>query len=93
MKNDTKDFIINCLFIGIALICFYMLCSSASKWSDANHKKYIETTKYEITVVDKYDTIDSTVHIIGGRASEKEYDEVIMEDKTFTLPLNEVIFK
>ena len=71
MKN--KDFIINCLFIGIALICFYMLCSSASKWSVANHKKYLETTKYEITVVDKYETIGSTFHIIGGRASEKEY--------------------
>ena len=68
-----KNFIINCLFIGITLICFYMLCSSASKWSDANHKKYIETTKYEITVVDKYETIGSTFHIIGGRASEKEY--------------------
>ena len=73
MKNDTKNFIINCLFIGIALICFYMLCYSASKWSDANYKKYIETTKYEITVVDKYETIGSTFHIIGGRASEKEY--------------------
>ena len=73
MKSDIKDFIINCLFIGIALICFYMLCSSASKWSDANHQKYIETTKYEITVIDKYETIGSTFHVIGGRASEKEY--------------------
>ena len=73
MKSDIIDVIKIFLFIVTVLICSYMLVSFLTKCSDVNHKKYLETTKYEITVVDKYETIGSTFHVVGGRASEKEY--------------------
>lgn len=62
--EDLIGFIFFVLFIvGIILgIC-----------ADHKTEKELGPVTYEITVVDKYDMVGSSFHLIGGRASETEF--------------------
>jgi len=42
-------------------------------WISNDSKNSYENTWYEIEVIDKYDYLGSSFHIIGGRATEQEY--------------------
>jgi len=70
IDKDTKDFLkFICIALPIAIIFTYFLNS----YTEKNHKEYENSVKYQIEVVDKYDCIGSTWHLVGGRASEQEY--------------------
>lgn len=65
-----KDFF---KFIGV-ILPFAILFSYFLEWyAEKNNKEHEDNVKYQIEVVDKYDCIGSTWHLVGGRASEQEY--------------------
>ena len=70
IDKDTKDFLkVICIILPFAIVFTYFL----NCWVEKNHKEHENNVKYQIEVVDKYDCIGSTWHLVGGRASEQEY--------------------
>lgn len=76
MKIDWKFEIFRIIF-GF-LIAFGILFGIGilSKCSQPIREKEYAETLYEIEILDKYDYIGSSWHLIGGRASEQEYHVV-----------------
>ena len=82
MKNFFKNYFkgfgdSNYPFWKVLVIVFPMaillamgLTACRDAWSKNHPTKY---DTYEILIVDKYEDIGSTWHLIGGRASETEY--------------------
>lgn len=61
------------VFSIITVIGGYFILYSCSKYEKERVQKTINSTEYRIEVIDKYDCIGSTYHLIGGRAPEQEY--------------------
>ena len=55
--------------VGLFLGGIYMLDSCSNKQMEEERA----ATLYEIEIIDKYDCIGSTYHLVGGRAPEQEY--------------------
>lgn len=80
MDQDTKDFLKTmCFVIPLSILFTYFL----QKCSDKKYEEHERTVKYELEVVDKYNCIGSSFHLIGGRASEQEY-HIIYKVKPLT---------
>ena len=76
-REERIDNIINKVFpyvyyIVIGIIGYFAL-HSFSKYEKEKVQETINSTEYRIEVIDKYDCIGSTYHLIGGRTSEQEY--------------------
>jgi len=76
-REERIDNIINKVFpyvyyIVIGIVGYFAL-HSFSKYEKEKVQKTINSTEYRIEVIDKYDCIGSTYHLIGGRAPEQEY--------------------
>jgi len=70
MDKDTISFIKTlCVVIPLSIIFTYLL----SRCSENYQKEHDENVKYQIEVIDKYDCIGSSWHLVGGRSSEQEY--------------------
>lgn len=65
-----KD-LINFVLIVILSFAFVIVFSIGVNEYHKRHPPKYET--YEIVILDKYDDIGSSWHIVGGRASETEY--------------------
>ena len=61
------------VFSIITVIGGYFILYSCSKYEKEKVQEAINSTEYRIEVIDKYDCIGSTYHLIGGRAPEQEY--------------------
>lgn len=76
-REERIDNIINKVFPYIyyttCVILGYFVLYSCSKYEKEKVQETINSTEYRIEVIDKYDCIGSTYHLIGGRASEQEY--------------------
>jgi len=68
-----KENIIKYIMIVLIFILSVLFTYTLSYCADKNREEYVQTTKYELTVIDKYETIGSNFHLIGGRTSETEY--------------------
>ena len=76
-REERIDNIINKVFpyvyyIVIGIVGYFAL-HSFSKYEKEKVQETINSTEYRIEVIDKYDCIGSTYHLIGGRAPEQEY--------------------
>ena len=70
IDKDTKDFLkVICLILPFAIVFSYLAECCARK----NRVEHENSVKYQIEIVDKYDCIGSTWHLVGGRAPEQEY--------------------
>ena len=80
------------IVLPIAILLTYGMSACKNTWAKNHPIKY---DTYEILIVDKYEDIGSTLHLVGGRASETEYHIVYKycnrtkntswEDKTRTI--------
>lgn len=70
MKKD--NIIVTCLFI-FSIIISIPLHRSCENYENKKHQEYIQKTKFEIKIIDKYETIGSKYYLVGGRVPEKEY--------------------
>lgn len=61
------------VFSIITMIGGYFIFHSCSKYEEERIQESINSTEYRIEVIDKYNCIGSTYHLIGGRAPEQEY--------------------
>jgi len=69
-NTDWKGFLKTmCLVLPLAIVFTYFMDACSKK----NYEEHERTVKYEIEVIDKYDCIGSSWHLVGGRASEQEY--------------------
>lgn len=66
-KWKAED-IVALVFIVIGIIVGIAACNSELR----DNKKYGEKT-YEFVIEDKYETLGSNWHLVGGRATETEY--------------------
>jgi hypothetical protein len=57
----------------IIMIIGYFIFKSCSNYEKERAQEILNSTEYRIEVIDKYDCIGSTYHLIGGRAPEQEY--------------------
>lgn len=71
-KENLFAWSISLLIVGGGAWGFYALV----KYDDKVEKEKYQASLYEIEVLDKYDCIGSSYHVIGGRASEQEYHVV-----------------
>ena len=71
LNENTRDNL--CMIIIIMFICFPIsfLITNGCKNYNKNHPIKYDT--YEILILDKYEDIGSSWHLVGGRASETEY--------------------
>lgn len=70
MDKDTISFLKTlCVVVPLSIIFTYFL----SRCSENYQKEHDQNVKYQIEVIDKYDCIGSSWHLVGGRASEQEY--------------------
>ena len=70
MDKDTISFLKTlCVVVPLSIIFTYFL----SRCSENHQKEHDQNVKYQIEVIDKYDCIGSSWHLVGGRASEQEY--------------------
>lgn len=75
MENNQQNDGVS-LFYGIvtiviiAVVVFFAM--SVERKENKENKEYGEKN-YEFRIVDKYETLGSSYHIIGGRATETEY--------------------
>lgn len=58
------------IVLPIVILFTYGMSAYKNTWTKNHPIKY---DTYEILIVDKYEDIGSTWHLIGGRASETEY--------------------
>ena len=70
MKKD--NIILICLFI-LSIIISIPLNHSCENYENKKHQEYIQKTKFEIKIIDKYETIGSKYYLVGGRVPEQEY--------------------
>ena len=70
LSENTKN---NLSFIITMIICFpisFLIVNGCKKYNENHPIKY---DTYEILILDKYEDIGSSWHLVGGRASETEY--------------------
>ena len=90
--SDYPDWKVIIIVLPIAILLANVVFACQDSWAKNHPTKY---DTYEILIVDKYEDIGSTWHLIGGRASETEYHIVYKycnrtkntywEDKTRTV--------
>lgn len=71
-KENLFAWSITVLIVGGGMWGFYSLV----RCSDKQMEEEYQASLYEIEVINKYDCIGSSFHLIGGRASEQEYHVV-----------------
>lgn len=69
MEKEEKFEAITALVV-IVICCIVCIAACASERRDS--KKYGDKT-YEFVIEDKYETLGSNWHLVGGRATETEY--------------------
>lgn len=71
-KEDLFGWTISTLIVGVGMWGLYSLV----RCSDKQMEEEYQASLYEIEIIDKYDYIGSSYHVIGGRASEQEFHVV-----------------
>ena len=87
MKEEEKwkaEDIVTLVFILIGIIVGIVACNSERR----DNKKYGEKT-YEFVIEDKYETLGSNWHLVGGRATETEY-HIVYKTRLINRPDDEV---
>lgn len=86
MKEDKwkAEDIVLLVFIFIGIIVGIVACNSMLH----DNKKYGEKT-YEFVIEDKYETLGSNWHLVGGRATETEY-HIVYKTRLINRPNDEV---
>ena len=71
-KENLIVWTISISIVGLLMCCLYSLV----RCSDKQMEEEYQASLYDIEVLDKYDCIGSSYHLVGGRASEQEYHVV-----------------
>ena len=71
-QEDKKSWIVIIVSFAIAVMLSPLFQKCTKSQIEKNRAEY-ESTVYLIEIVDKYDHLGSSWHLIGGRATEQEY--------------------
>ena len=71
-KEDKKSLVIVIICFAIAII-FSSLFIRYTKIQNEKYRTEYESKTYLIEIIDKYEHLGSSWHLIGGRATEQEY--------------------
>ena len=83
MSEDNK-------FLDIVVVVVFVISIGLAMYSDYKEEETYGKRVYEFRIIDKYETIGSSFHLIGGRATETEY-HIIFQTRCINRPDDDIL--